>query len=186
VAPPPELTTKACRNCASEIPVAAVLCKECKSYQDWRGWLSVSQTGLALAVALVSVIGSTAPVLIEQFSAKNSKLSLNFAGTVGGEALLAVANPGNRGGTILTGTIFVDLDPKDHKFGLDIPLTVKSDRSVPPAGNRTVAFSTNMAFDLIKKMIGAHEEEYLGRCKVQFRGAEFDGSPIESAKDMAV
>lgn len=45
-------------------------CRFCGSYQDWRGRLAISSTILALLVALISVIGSIAPVVVGLFRAK--------------------------------------------------------------------------------------------------------------------
>jgi hypothetical protein len=181
-----EPTTKACRTCASNIPVAAILSKECKSYQDWRGWLSISQVGLALAVALVSVVGSTVPTLIDLFTAKNSKLSLNFAGAAGGQVLLAVANPGNRAGTILTGELPVKLGHPAPGIdqSLEVSLIMKGDRSIPPGTNRIIPFSTDWSLAVLKKETLDAANHYAGKCEVQFQTVEFDGTRNELTKDV--
>ncbi|HEV3236124.1 MAG TPA: hypothetical protein VGZ25_03995 [Gemmataceae bacterium] len=64
--------TKLCLTCAEPIRKAALKCRFCGSYQDWRRRLPISSTILALIVALVSVIGSTAPVVVGLFRAKTA------------------------------------------------------------------------------------------------------------------
>ncbi len=63
---------KLCSTCAEPIQKTALKCRHCGSYQDWRRRLGVSSTILALLVALVSVIGSTAPVVVGLFKAKTA------------------------------------------------------------------------------------------------------------------
>jgi hypothetical protein len=69
--------SKLCAACAEQIPKAAVKCRFCGSYQNWRRRLADSTTILALLVALVSVIGSTAPVIVGLFRPKTAALTLS-------------------------------------------------------------------------------------------------------------
>jgi hypothetical protein len=68
-APPFEWSpVKPCTQCRAIIPSDARICNECKSFQDWRGYLSVSSTMLALLVALVSVVTTAAPVIVRELT----------------------------------------------------------------------------------------------------------------------
>lgn len=66
-----------CKQCCNDIPQRALLCSECGSYQDWRGWFSVSSTVLALLTALLSVLGIVTPVIINALLPKIRRLSTN-------------------------------------------------------------------------------------------------------------
>lgn len=92
--------TKDCRQCAIPIPVAAKLCKECGSFQDWRGHLSFSNSILALLVALISVISISISNISPLFSSENSEVVLSNA-MIRGDTLLVVAtNTGTRPGIV--------------------------------------------------------------------------------------
>ena len=61
-----------CWACKSEITASATYCKHCDKWQNWRKWLDFSAVNLSLLVALVSVIGTSAPVIISTFRIPNS------------------------------------------------------------------------------------------------------------------
>ena len=67
-----------CRVCREPIRQGAKKCIHCDSMLDWRGWLGISETALALLVALVSVVGATGPRIVELFTPKASKLEVNI------------------------------------------------------------------------------------------------------------
>lgn len=46
---------KACRVCGDSIPSAAIKCRHCGSYQNWRRFLDLGQGTIALLIALISV-----------------------------------------------------------------------------------------------------------------------------------
>ena len=74
--PADELTTVRCKVCKEEIKSGATICKICKGYQDWRGSLNLSGAVLGLLVALVSVLGFTAPIFKDLLTPRNSKLEV--------------------------------------------------------------------------------------------------------------
>jgi hypothetical protein len=78
--PPPQDpvdTDVPCPICRELIKRGARKCIHCDSALDWRRWLGVSETTLALLVALVTVIGATAPRIAELFTPKSSDLRLS-------------------------------------------------------------------------------------------------------------
>ena len=83
--PPAANDMKACKVCAEEIKKAARICIKCNSYQDWRANLSVSNTVLALLVALISVLTAAVPALKQTFTPKNSSISVTFQGANNGQ-----------------------------------------------------------------------------------------------------
>ncbi|MDX8348242.1 hypothetical protein SLH49_09605 [Cognatiyoonia sp. IB215446] len=49
---------KNCVECSSEIPISAVKCTNCSSYQDWRRHLGTFSSTLALPIAILAVVGA--------------------------------------------------------------------------------------------------------------------------------
>jgi hypothetical protein len=73
---------KLCPVCGEEIKLAAKKCIHCDSQLDWRRYLGLSSTTLALVTALLAVAGSTAPTIKMLFTAKNSSLRVSALGVV--------------------------------------------------------------------------------------------------------
>src|SRR5205814_10317427 len=78
ITPNPAEITVPCRVCREPIKQGARKCVHCNSMLDWHGWLGISETALALLVALVSVIGATAPRLVEFLRPKSSDTRLTI------------------------------------------------------------------------------------------------------------
>ncbi|RXG85621.1 hypothetical protein [Bradyrhizobium vignae] len=54
-----EAPTKLCRYCQKPMPLQAIICTECSSWQNWRGLLNFSVPVLSLLLALATVIFSS-------------------------------------------------------------------------------------------------------------------------------
>jgi len=54
-----EAPTKLCKYCQKPMPLQAVVCTECTSWQNWRGKLNLSVPVLSLLLALATVIFSS-------------------------------------------------------------------------------------------------------------------------------
>ncbi|MGB3338277.1 MAG: hypothetical protein WBA73_13975 [Devosia sp.] len=92
---------KACKACASQIPRSAKLCKECSTYQGgWRSWISVSQTTLALTVALISVATAAVPGVSYAIWGNRSDLRADFWQFDGDLAVFTISNPGDKAGFV--------------------------------------------------------------------------------------
>jgi hypothetical protein len=57
--------TKRCRDCAQDIPAAALKCTHCDAWQNWRGALSFSIPVLSLLLAILSVVFSSGRQFLE-------------------------------------------------------------------------------------------------------------------------
>jgi RNA polymerase subunit RPABC4/transcription elongation factor Spt4 len=44
-----------CRDCRQVVPGGARVCPNCKAFQDWRRFIAIGQTNLALLAAVISV-----------------------------------------------------------------------------------------------------------------------------------
>lgn len=84
-----------CSVCREPIKVGARKCVRCDSMLDWRRWLGISETTLALLVALVSVIGGTAPRIMELFTPKASALHLSIRQVYGQNLEVIAWNQGH-------------------------------------------------------------------------------------------
>jgi hypothetical protein len=107
--------TRPCRTCFEPIHVSARKCKVCESYQDWRRYLQVSSLVLALLVALVSVVGWAAPVVITAFREQNSHVEAYFQALANNRAFIMATNTGMRPGSVVSVRL-VDGQPGQNPF----------------------------------------------------------------------
>lgn len=77
-APSPKPVGNACRVCKQPIALGAKKCIHCESFQDWRRYLNLSSTVLALIVALVSVLSISFPIIKESFQIDNSNITILY------------------------------------------------------------------------------------------------------------
>lgn len=139
-----------CRYCKAEIPSGAVLCSECKCYQDWRGNLPITSTGLALVVALLSVTATMVPVLGPIFSPPRSRASVSMPIVRGERLVLVATNIGDRPATIST----ADLTFKAMPFSsVSLEPASASDTFVPP-GAKQITYDIKLVAS-IREMLDA-------------------------------
>ena len=172
--------TKSCIQCAGTIPAKARLCAECGSAQDWRRFLTISSTMLALLVALISV---SVPALnaAEKFSRQGSRI--------------VVSNPLVHGQQISFVVTNLGLDPATLDGGLlvsDLPGWATLELSDPTQafilpGSRTVTFKVRIRSDL--KARKEVESRFFGSAlagaerpggSVRVFGRNFDESAFEA------
>jgi hypothetical protein len=77
----------------------AKICPSCKTYQDWRRFLVIGQTSLALLVALIAVLTAFIPVLRDALTAKDSNLSFDYQGADEYSFVVLISNTGIRPAT---------------------------------------------------------------------------------------
>jgi hypothetical protein len=71
---------KPCALCGMEIPLGALKCSHCDSFQDWRKHLPFSSTVLSLLVALLSVLTVAAPALEKLFAPSDERIRVDVTG----------------------------------------------------------------------------------------------------------
>lgn len=77
-------TTRLCRECASEIPLAARKCKNCGSFQDFRRFTTVSQSSVTFLLALAALIAHfTNDIRSGLFAVRDLLSGTNFSMSVG-------------------------------------------------------------------------------------------------------
>jgi hypothetical protein len=131
--------TKSCPVCAEPILLPARKCIHCGSRLDWLRFFGASTTTLALATALIAVIGQVAPVVRTASQPKDSRFHFVFMGAGGGRAMLnesvvhgdvvlVSTNDGTKAGAIVTGFLTVKWTcPSGRTCGLAIPLRTLND-----------------------------------------------------------
>jgi hypothetical protein len=92
---------KHCRVCAEPINVQATKCIHCSSDQGrWRLVANLSNTVLALLIALFSVLTTAVPVIINTFTPRDSRLVFSFPIADETRIVLLVSNNGIRPGMV--------------------------------------------------------------------------------------
>lgn len=84
-----------CKQCKSKIPSEASLCPVCKSYQDWRRFITFSNTALALLTALISVLGISASTVYKAVHKPRSEAKLTMPSLDGTTLRIVAVNRGD-------------------------------------------------------------------------------------------
>lgn len=107
------LATKPCPVCGEPIQASARKCVHCSSDLDWRRFLGLSSTSLAVLTALIAVAGAVAPIIKSALEPKDSRLHFTFMGAgsmrgvtqdgqlTHGDTVLLATNDGTKGGAIV-------------------------------------------------------------------------------------
>lgn len=123
-----------CRQCRCEIPAGAKLCSHCSSYQDWRGYLPISSTVLALLVALISVVSATLPAAVAALHHPNSAVKIASPVINGDDIYLVVSNTGDRPAAISSALLTLPISD-----GITLVPVNPASVFIPP-GSRQVGF----------------------------------------------
>ena len=105
-----------CRYCKEDIKLGARKCIHCDSYLDWRRYLGMSSSVLALLIALVSVLTTALPAFHKYIVGNRSNLDLEFQASSGGDIYIVASNDGYRSGRVNFG----ELSFKGFNFPLNI------------------------------------------------------------------
>lgn len=93
---------------------------------DWRGWLGISDTALALLVALVTVIGATVPRVAELVVPRYSDVRLNYRQPVNVYLEMTALNQGNQDGEVVS-AVLLGKDRSGRVLG-----SIKLEDATPP------------------------------------------------------
>ena len=100
-----------CRQCKQNIPKGARLCSKCNSYQDWRGYLSVSSTVLALLVALLSAATTAAPAIKKALHKPRPEIVVGQPYLDRGDLRVVISNQGDAPASIGRGRVSIPAFP---------------------------------------------------------------------------
>ncbi|MBV1959276.1 MAG: hypothetical protein KUG53_00955 [Pseudomonadales bacterium] len=96
-----------CRICMSEIEDGALKCIHCGGFQDWRGGINLSQSVLALIIALVSILSVTAPPVLAWYKGTSSNIDVKWVNVQDTYFGFVAVNSGNAPGILPRGTLFL-------------------------------------------------------------------------------
>jgi hypothetical protein len=92
-----------CPDCRQPVPLDAKICPSCKAYRNWRRYITVGQTNLALLVALFSVITTLATIGVPMLRTKGSDISVLLDSASPDQAVFIARNDGRSGGVLHMG-----------------------------------------------------------------------------------
>ncbi len=181
--------TKLCLTCAEPIRKAALKCRFCGSYQDWRGRLAMSSTILALLVALVTVIGSTAPVVVGLFRAKTAAFRFSPPDFSQGAVTVTASNVGSLPARLSSAAIMIPQKrgAQPYIFLLEADGTA-ADQTVGPGDAKILTFKFDIkrydpprlsAKDAPCTLDIFESEREVSCDEVRFMTARAAGSPAE-------
>ena len=130
--------TKPCPICGELIKSRARKCVHCDSALDWRKFVGLSSTTLAILTALIAVIGQSTPAVRSLWDVKNSRLHFTFISAGGtqavlqghimtGDVVLLATNDGSRAGAIVTGRLIVGWTSEKRQHFMSSMLWMPSD-----------------------------------------------------------
>lgn len=86
-----------CRDCRQVVPSGARVCPSCKAFQDWRRFVAIGQTNLALLTAIISVATTFFAVAIPFLKQQGYQIELFLVSTSETQLAVVVRNTGNEG-----------------------------------------------------------------------------------------
>jgi RNA polymerase subunit RPABC4/transcription elongation factor Spt4 len=94
-----------CPDCKHIVPRGVRICPNCKSFQDWRRYVTLGHTNLALIVALISVATTLVTVVVPLIRQKDAEIKVIFVKSTGNSLTFLARNEGQTGG-VLRATFF--------------------------------------------------------------------------------
>jgi len=89
-----------CNDCRQPVPSKAKICPNCNAYQDWRRYVAVGQTNLALLVAAFSVLTTLFTVGLPFYLSRGSDIRLLLEKAADSNVTFLVRNDGRSGGVV--------------------------------------------------------------------------------------
>lgn len=167
---------KPCTQCAALIPETAHLCRHCSTYQDWRGALHVSQTTLALLVALITVITAAVPPIANLIWGNRSNLSAAFWQIESSEVVITVSNSGDRPGFVDGATFYVWQSNGNGTEGTaGVGLRIQGEGKIEPGTQERVSFDIDPNWQT-RIAAPLYEHRSSDECFIRFRLRQFDAS----------
>jgi len=168
-----------CLVCREPIRIGAKKCIHCDSFLDWRRWLGISQTTLALLVALVSVVAASGPRVAQLLSRDVSELTLNIRQVFGQRLELAASNHGNRNAQLLSAHLIATRRDKTQIGPIQLEI---AGSHVVGAGQDTLS-GLSIPPALIPTFLGWPHKD-IQSAKMVLRVNEFRKSPEDRTVDV--
>ena len=160
-----------CKICKSPIHAEAKKCTECGSFQNWRRHIVLSNTLLALVVALVSVSGALGPTIREMFRPIKSSIYIHVFDVSSNEINVVAGNSGTRPGLLKRARLSygtIQYQPQPLKIvGPDPPIIPR---------DTMVHFSLHPLVSDRRARFHRVPGEKHPECDLEIQYAEFDGT----------
>lgn len=95
-----------CRICREEIKEGAKKCTNCGAFQNWRRFIDLGNSTLALVIALFSVASIGVPYLVDALRSNSARLIFSPVYWQGDKLGLAIENIGKGPGHVKSASIF--------------------------------------------------------------------------------
>ena len=124
-----------CRYCRHELQKGAILCVQCKKFQNWQRYVGFSSTMLALVIALISVSSAVLPGLIELLTPARTQYDMTVIEHREGQFVVLAKNSGNRDVTV--GAVQIEI----RSIGTFTAALKASGREVRPGATRELVIT---------------------------------------------
>lgn len=108
-----------CKVCCESIQDGARKCIHCDSFQDWRRFLNMSGTVLALLVALITVSSTALPQMIALLTPSFSEVSVVQRGFKGNQLAFHMVNSGTAEASFISARLEGTLDEEIQEVDLE-------------------------------------------------------------------
>jgi hypothetical protein len=163
-----------CPECKQPVPTDANICPNCKSYQNWRRYVAVGQTNLALLVALFSVLTTLFSVGLPLIRSRGADIRFLLESVSGNQPTFIVRNDGRSGGVVHIDLFSIEVG--DQHLGFPLPhegLFIEAGKE-----QRVVVDVTkNMLVDVCTLLSDSKFFDSYGKIeKLDYHFGEFEGS----------
>ena len=149
-------TGRKCRDCQQVVPNGAKVCLSCKAYQDWRRYLPIGQTNLALIVAALSILTTLLSVVLPLMHPSDADLKIMFVSEYASNASFFVRNNGRSGGSIaVTHFVFIFEIPNGRQ-GTQLPLRCEPVLIRAGTEDRVSATTSPDLVEIIRDKLNTH------------------------------
>lgn len=130
---------KRCRDCNEQIDTSAVKCKHCGSYQNWQRRLHLSNTVIALLIALVSVSTQFVQYVYSVTKKDNSSVVMLLQGVDSQKISVLASNIGTRPALVEDGSLYVYTDESEKTvLSLSAAVSGAGNRGLPESEKKEV------------------------------------------------
>jgi hypothetical protein len=149
-------TGRKCPDCQQVVPNGARVCLSCKAYQDWRRYVPIGQTNLALIVAALSILTTLFSVVLPLTHPSDADLKIIFVSEYSSNASFFVRNNGRSGGSVaVTHFVFIFETP-NGRLGMQLPLRSEPVLIRAEAEDRLSAITSPDLVEIIRDKLNTH------------------------------
>ena len=149
-------TGRKCPDCQQVVPNGAKVCLNCKAYQDWRRYVPIGQTNLALIVAALSILTTLFSVVLPLTHSSDADLKIMFVSEYDGKATFFVRNNGRSGGSVAVTHFVFFFETPDGRQGTQLALRSEPVLIRAGAEDRLSATTSPDLVEIIRNTLNTH------------------------------